>query len=763
MLLLALLGAALLNLGVIMATGYGNVVDTKLAEANAPNASSIVPDGPAADRMVALLRADRQVTRMEVEPTLVAMVDTRYGGETVAMSVIISNLDRPPAMGRWRETNRLATPVERPIWAPAIYEGAGGYKLGDPVVFSTPSGTITFHIQGFLEHPTLGMPAMGALGFAVPGDEYATLARDPASGLRPMTFMKIDVPAGVKGFDVLQRAMVAQNRAHPGEPARSVQDSSLDLMRTGATIGSNIFAGGFVVFALIILVVALVVMRFLLMNAISDDMRSLGVLRAVGFGTGAVMWQLAGTFALCALVGAVVGVALSYLVLPGLAGALSAQTGLVWDVGFNAMAAAVTVPALTGAVLLVALLASRRLRRQTTIEAIRGGARTHTFTRNPLPLDRSGGRLNVLLGFKAALQRVPQQALVGITVAVVAFTSMLAVGLIVNVLGDRDAFTNLVVGDFPDAQIALVDEAAVPAVLADARATPGVERAFLSEGFGTTINGSTGSIQVMDDYSVVRHDSTYAGRLPRHADEISLGSSLADRLNARVGERITLDIGGYSAEYLVSGLTSTSRGLGMTADITTAGMRRADPSYRQRVVSMQIAKGQDVDRILTGIVRRHADVVEQRVNTRSNVDGQLSGFQSMVGALSNIIVAFMVAVVILVVALIVSTMVVQGRRSYGVLKAVGFATGDLRRQTLLTWLPVIGLGALVGAVLGVIGLNPAMGAMLRFIGIRRSDFSLDWWLAPALALIITLLAAVVVRIAARGLRKVSAYALVSEG
>jgi len=762
MLLLALLGAALMNLGTIMATAYGGIVDDKLEQANAPDVSSLFPAGAAADRVIGMLRADRDVRAMEVERALVATVDTTYGGETTATSVVIENLDRPPVMGTWREVSRTDATLTRPIWAPQVYDTAGGFDLGDPVTFTTPSGSTTFRIQGFIEHPTLGMPAMGALGFAVPGNEYAALARDPATGLRPATMVKLQVNDGVTATDVIQRATVAHNEAHPDDRARSLLDNSIDLMRTGATIGSSIFAGGFVVFSLIILVVALVVMRFLLVNAISDDMRSLGVLRACGVSTGGIVLQLAGTFALCTLAGALIGVALSYLVLPGMAGSLSDQTGLIWNPGFNALAGALTVLVLTGAVLLVALVAARRLRRQTTIEAIRGGVATHSFTRNPFPLAETGGRLNVLLGLKAALRRIPQQALVGITVAVVAFTTVLAIGLAANVLGDRDAFMRLVVGDLPDAQIAMVSTTDVPAMMADARRTPGVERVFLSDLQGVNINGHAASIQVMDDYSVTRYDSTYSGRMPRHADEIALGATLADRLNGHVGRRITLDIGGYTADYLVTGLISTSRGLGMTADVTTAGMRRADPSYEQRVVSLHIADGYDIDQVITTLARRHADQVEAQVNMDSNLDGQLSGYQSMVGSLSNVIVAFMVATVILVIALIVSTMVVQNRRTYGVLKAVGFGTGDLHRQTLLTWLPVIALGGLVGALLGVIGLNPSLGVMLRFIGIRRADFTLDWWLVPALAVGLTILAAIVVRFAARGLRRVSAYALVTE-
>ena len=762
MLLLALLGAALMNLGLIMATAYGPHVDSKLAEANAAEASSLVYAGAPADRVVAALGEATTLRALDVEPTLFAVVDTMYEGKSTSTSVIIANHDAPPTMGTWRTVRQLKDPVASPIWAPQIYDTAGGYDLGDPVSFSTPSGSVTFHIQGFIEHPTLGMPSMGALGFAVPADEYAALAAASTAGLRPTELIKVQAKPGVDATDVLQQVMVAHDRAHPDDRVRSLIDSSTSLMRAGATIGSSIFAGGFVVFAVIILVVALVVMRFLLVNAIADDLRSLGVLRAFGFSTGAVMRQLAGTFALSALAGSALGVGFSYLVLPSLTGSLSDQTGLVWSPGFHAVIGAATVVLLTGIVFVVALLAARRLRTQSTIEAMNGGAKTHNFTRNPLPLQSTNGRLNVLLGLKAALRRLPQQALVGATVGVVAFTTMIAMGMSLRLLGDEAAFMRLVIGDVPDAQLVVRDASAAPAVMADAAATAGVERAFLSAIDGVMVNGRQATVQVMDDYSILRYDSTYSGRMPRHADEAALGSTMADRLHVGVGDRVTLDIGGYTAEYLVSGLTSTSRGLGMTVDVTTDGMRRADPNYQQRVVALHIADGQDIDRLITDLAKHHAAEVEAPINVKSSLAGQLSGYRSMVDSLAAVIVVFMVIVVVLVVALIVSTMIVQSRRSYGVLKAVGFSTADLRRQTQLTWLPVIAVGAVVGAVLGVVGLDPTVGAMLRFVGIARADLNLGWEFVPVLAAAVVVLAAVVVRIVAGKLKRVSAYALVTE-
>lgn len=762
MVLLSLLAAALLNLGLAMATAYPRLVDDKLSASAAEDQTTLLPAGPGADDVLAALRSSREVRDIEVLPVQVSFVDLAYGGEKANFGVMFLDAGRQPRMGRWRVLSQHPSPVPDPVYAPYVFSRGGGYRLGDPITFTTPRGAVTRHIQGFVEEPMMGMPSMGMLGFVVPPDGYRALSSD-APWLTEARLVKLRAAGDHQGLVRAESEVLrAYNAAHPTAQVRPMWGTSTRMMAEGALIGANVFAGSMVLFALIVLAVALVVMRFLVINTVTDDLQRFGILRATGVTTGQLIAQLAGTYTAAAATGAVAGVAISYAVLPVIADSMGAQTGLLWHSGILWGPGLATVAALTVAVLGFAVLSTLRVRRMTTLTALRGGARSHTFARNPFPLERAALSVNRTLGLKAVVQRLPQSLLVAGTMVAVAASMVLAIGMATNLLGNPTTFTHLVVGDVPEAQVYTRDAASARRVLAAAERLPGVDRAFLGQMTGVTVNDVPASLLVMDDFDLLRYDSVYEGREPRHANEVALGPRLAELLDARVGQVVTMTVDGRRGEWLVTGLTSSGRSLGSSLDLVTSGAKAAVPTYEQRSVSLQIGDDARIGSVLDTLGRQFGDDVELLQDNKASIDAQLAGYLSMVGALAYIVVGFMTLVAVLVIALVVTTMVVQSRRPFGVLKAVGFTTRDLAGQTRMTFLPAVAAGAAAGSLLGTVLLDPLMGLGLSSVGVMQVDFHVPWTIPLLLTVVLLLLSAAVMQLAARGLARISAQALVTE-
>jgi len=802
MVLLTLLAAVPMNLGFMMAVRYPALVEERLDAVSAEDAVVMVSDaaattgsgttgtattgsvtsdsataGPASagsgssaaasdvrtatQAFADAVAADPSFSIVERQAVLTGMVAHDFGGADATSAVALLDLDDPPGLGAWSVVETLPTPVEDPVYAPYIYRTGGGYALGDPITFTSPHGSLTFHIQGFLEEPTMGMTTMGMVGFAVPGSAFADL-QSSQQVLTPAELVKVRGADDVDAVRALTTAVGQWNSEHPDAQVESLWDMGRTLISQGALTGARIFAAALVLFALIIIGVAAAAARFLVGNAINSDMRNLGVMSALGFTSSQVVRQLWVVFTTCAVLGASAGVVLSHLVAPVLATALSDQTGLMWRPGFDAWALVTTVGLLALVVTLTAVAAGSRIRRMSTLTALRGGAATHVFTRDPLPLSTTRGPTNLVLGVKTGLQHLPQAVMVTATMVVVAMMSVLGLSLSTNVLGNPDQFTRMLVGDLPDATVQATDSDAAERLVAEISALPGVEQAFRAELTGLEVNGIATSVFIADDFSAVSDDSVYAGRLPQHANEVALGSTMATELDTAMGQEVTLDLNGGSATYLVTGITSTARGLGRSVDLTTDGMRAALPGYPARVVSLKVQDHSGIDALLTRISQDHPDQVASTANQYASVSTQVSGYHSMVSALSVIIVVSMGLVVTLVVGLVVATMVVQSRRRVGILKAIGYTTGDLTTQMLAVHVPWVALGALVGGGLGLVAQDPILSWALSTTGLMRSDFPLDVAHPLWVALSAVALAAAVTWVASRGLGRVSARALVTE-
>jgi len=112
--------------------------------------------------------------------------------------------------------------------------------------------------------------------------------------------------------------------------------------------------------------------------------------------------------------------------------------------------------------------------------------------------------------------------------------------------------------------------------------------------------------------------------------------------------------------------------------------------------------------------------------------------------------------------LVIKTTIIRKRRELGIQKALGFTTLQLMNQIALSLSPSIILGAALGAAGAYVFFNPLMEAVMGGMGISQSTLlvPVSWVVVPS-AVLVVLAYAISMLIAVR-IRKISAYALVSE-
>lgn len=759
---LTAIAALLLNVAVILSTEYLSGLATRAEADRVPDESMLVLPGLRADDIRAELAGRPELAQVEVQDVRFAQATFPYDGSDMSMNIAVFDRDNPPEMGLRTDIAHTDRSVDNPIWAPALLTYSGQYALGDALTISTPHGSQTFHIQGFYEDLFGASTNMGALYFAVDHQRFEVF---DVPGFVPALSIGARAAPGGDAYAGLQDAISAvQSDLGAGEPGVYVPWSANRVVLTEGSpaIGANVFSVSFSMFALVIVLVAVVVMRFLIANLVVRDMTVTGVLRAAGYTSGQIMAHVVLAFAGAAFVASVVGVAASYLVLPGVADALDAQAGVAWHPPLAPRAAALTIAVLTGAVCLFAAWGALRIRRVTAVAALRGGTATHSTRTDRLPLATRRGPLNVLLGVKSMIQQPAQALIMLVTVSVLTFGSVFAVGMATGLLGDPAVFSRMVVGDVEDVTVTMSPEADAADALAEVRDTSGVETAYAASWIGVMIGGDPYVVSVLDDYSVWRYDPTYEGRLPRHANEIFLGSSAARRLGLGVGDTYAVEYGDRSGEYVISGLTSTGRNLGYAIGFTTDGWERVDPGYRPSSVAAYTTGGADVSQVVDAVRVAVGGDAQSVIAGSESVRVLLGGYLTMVSVLAGVVVGLTILVVILVISLVVTTMIVQSGTVLGVKKALGFTTRDLTVQTVWTYVPVVAIAAVAGALAGWGGLNPLLSAALRSIGVMKVELTMNPALVGGMAAAVLALAVVVTLAASLRIGRVSAYALLSE-
>jgi ABC-type antimicrobial peptide transport system permease subunit len=105
---------------------------------------------------------------------------------------------------------------------------------------------------------------------------------------------------------------------------------------------------------------------------------------------------------------------------------------------------------------------------------------------------------------------------------------------------------------------------------------------------------------------------------------------------------------------------------------------------------------------------------------------------------------------------------IRKEREFGIKKAVGFTSTQLRYQLSLSLMPTTIIAAITGSVAGYILLNPLFTLILGGYGIRNANLLLQPFLIPITAISVTLLVFAFSFIMSGRMKKLSAYKLIQE-
>lgn len=761
---LIVLAAALLNIGAILTTAVSANYDAKASQLNAEDAVLATADPAASSQVKSTLGHDARVHDTSFDQVRGIQGTFAYGGSDFNTLLVVSNVDADPGMGRSHIVERSDQQLSDPIYLPYLFKTGGGYALGDEFVVTTPSRTFKFQVAGFFENLFLGTINMGLTGVAVPAGDYAALSRAD-SGTTDVQLAKLQAKAGEDVQRVLSDTLASVNTAagNAGQPAPWTWSLTRDTSKSGATLTSGLFSASFVLFAVIVAAVTVIVIRFLVRNYVTRSMPAIGTQKATGFTSSQIMWSLTIPYLVVAVVGVAAGIGLSYVALPSVAAALAAQSGLTGTPGVSAPALGVTAGVLLAAVLVAAMLSARAVRVVTPDAALRGGGSVKTGSkRNQLPLATTAGNLHWLLGVKQTLQNLGQAATVALVIALVTFTSTFSIALYQNVLGDETAFRHLAAGDTEDVTVTVKPTADRDALLRQATATAGVRKAFYRDVTAATASGYQFALLVSNGFMRLDYDNVYEGRQPAHDNEVAIGGRLAELTGAEPGTMLNISMGGRSSSYLVVGLLQSTRGMGLEAHLTQAGVVHLDPHFKPTSLAIYLTEGASADAVMSDLKREAGSQLDSVIDTREYMDSQLGVYSTISGGLAVVILALTGAVVALVIGLVATTMITQGRRGFGIKKAVGFTTAELQAQTVAGYLPQLAAGAVIGGVAGFFLANPMLAAALRTAGIMRLDFQLSPWLTLGLITGVVAFGLLITWLMTLRIRRISAYSLITE-
>ncbi|WP_346890684.1 ABC transporter permease [Clostridium sp. UBA3887] len=758
-----IIAAMLLNLGLLVFVNFGSYFEKVTEELNSSDEYYLMPESLYSQRVSEYIKSNDDIKRSQKVSSLLAKGTIPYNNDNREFNFLINDVDQKRDFSKWEFVGEHESPDSMSIYLPYVMNIDGGYKVNDKLKVSFEDVDMTFTIKGFTEDIFFSSLDTVVMGVYLPSDTYD----------RVVEKLGVKYKASLIFADLRKNNMDVENGIKEiikEENPNILTDDvsiffSLDkgVVRLSRSIMANIVSVMMMVFAAIIVVVCLIVVRFRIENSIEEDMTKIGSLKAVGYTSRQIISSITIQFSLIALVGSMMGITLSYLATPAISKVFAHQSGLMWVQGFDGMISSISLFVILLVVILVSFISSSRINRLNPIVALRGGIITHSFRKNYMPLHKSRGSLPFVLSIKLMLQNMKQSLMIGMIFLVVSFAGTFALSMFYNSVIDTKIFKEI-----PGVELSSVIAVCNPivdntSVVENIKNMKGVRKAQFLDIVMMNSDSYEVATYVMDDYSMKETNTIYEGRYPLHSNEVAISGYLAERVKKNIGDSIILKVNDKQSEYIITGYCQGSyMGKFNIAYIRSDGILSLNQEFKQRDLQIYLDKDIKSSEFKMEIDKLYGDDFLKVVDLDKEVQQGIGLYTGIISKVGISILVVTIFVVMLVLYFVINSSVIRKKHDLGIQKALGFTTLQLMHQLSMGFLPPIITGVCLGSLLGMTQTNAIMAVPMKAMGLMKVNFIVTPLWSMLFDVGIVIVSYAISMLVTYRIRKITAYGLVSE-
>lgn len=767
------IAALLLNAGLLLIINYGNFFNNLKDELESSHAYFALPDKIYTDEVKNYIEKSNHVKEIQTNDTLVLNTKILSQGKEKSFPIMFNNMDEKREISKWKFVGKHLPAEDMSVYVPDIFKAVSGYQLNDKIELEyTDEETkevkvLTFTVKGYTEDIYFSSTDTGYLSFYLPEATYQKVKDilNKPDYLMHVVFTNLDDVKNVSTIESGIREILDLNSASlmAADPSTMLLVIDLELIQLSRCMMASMVSAMMVMFALIIVIVCLLVVRFRIVNSIEEDIMKIGSLKSVGYTSRQIILSVILQFSLIAGVGSLMGIALSYPILPAISAVFEQQSGLKWEQSFDGGISGAAFLILLLIVTFIAFIAARRISKLNPIHALRGETTARKYKRNRLELEKANSSLPLALAFKTVLQSMKQNVMLIIILMAVTFCGVFGVIMYYNTTIDTTAFAKVPGMEICNAIAVLNPEKDQTEAV---KAIENMEHVWKVQYLDETkikVEDMEVAAYVMEDYSKKETKLVYEGRYPEHKNEIALAGILAERLEKTIGDTVTVGFGESEESFKVVGLSNGSQMGGLNSSILSKDYERLNPNAKKQALYIYLDKGTDAELFVEKLESTFdKSMLLAAVNFDKGMAEGMASYQKIVAAMGLSMLIITLLVVVLVLYFIIRSSVIRKKRELGIQKAIGFTTYQLMNQLSISFMIPISIGVVIGTLLGALYTNTMMSISMKGVGIMKAEFIVDLYWIIAFGAATIVFSYLLSMLITWRIRKISAYALVTE-
>lgn len=596
------------------------------------------------------------------------------------------------------------------IYVPYHIHTGGGINIGDTYKIKIGNKKYEFKVKGFINTIYAGSYNMNRYEMIVSDEMYEKIATENDNVLGFDIYINYK-----KGTDINKESNKLVNKIYVDTGVNSAAND-LDITITARTFISMILLASFMMTSAIIIGIIVLMISNNISNYIRENIKSLGVLKAMGYTTKDIKKSLLLQFSILTTIGLVVGTIAGYLFMPVITEMLVAQSGIPYTLKFN-LSATLTVLSIPVFIIIVVLISVRKIKKVEPIVALRDGVETHNFKKNRVPLDKSKFSLNGSLAMKSMYKNLKQNIISFITILFLSFLMIIGMAMYQNF--SRSPKLDLLTFEIVDGVIA-IDKDKAKELENDLKNDKDITKyKYVSDYEIQDKDYTRFETYIMKNPELLNNkDNCYKGRYPKHHNEIAISGKYANDHNYKIGDEIKYHVGDKEYTYLITGFIQSTNNDGKEALLTYEGalhIIEKDKLYDVYYFDSKVKASKIID--------KYKDKYDGAITTTLDFDelikGQMDTFINVANLMVVIISIISGSIIFLVLYLLMKTLIYNRRYEYGILKALGYKSKDLIIQNVLSFMPTIIIGTIIGITVSYYLVNPYIGLNMRSFGIMK--------------------------------------------
>ena len=581
--------------------------------------------------------------------------------------------------------------------------------VGDTISVPTVSHEYSFKISGAVVEPNHGCELMGLKRVFISDEDFdAIYSENTDSHLH--NIVAIYKTSDCKLSDNKWRRQLNLDTGIVDKSAFTLTKQE-SLYYTG--ILSDIISSVLMVFLIALTIIVLIVMKNSISTSIEIDYKNLGMLKALGFSSHKIRTVFITQYILAQIIGAAIGFVIA-IPLAGVFGNLFQPITAIPNE--NKISVLKSVAVLLG-ILVISIVfvyfSTMKIAKISPMKAISGGKNDIYFdSRIKAPISAK------LLSPSLALRQFTSSkrryiSTIIITTLLVFFmitvtalgdsmTSKTAMEAMGEIITECDLFFKNNDDGFDK-----IDE--IEAVIGEYSE---IEKKHYTTWEYLSIDGESLQCKIYKNPDAI---NVYKGRYPLYDNEIVITEIIAEELEIKMGDTVTVTCDDKKAEYIITGYFQTTNDTGRCFAMNLDGSTKIGIDF-VGYAGYSLSDTSRCDELEKALNDKYGDILRCETNAQNYV---YSTQAVVTNAMKLVIYVFSVIFALVVITMVCKKAFLQEKTDIGIYKSIGFKISSLRLQFAVRFFIIAVIGSIFAAILSCLFSSKMLSLMLRSIGITN--------------------------------------------